>query len=180
MMVNGEPSLTCKTFVREFPSHIRIEPLANFPIERDLITDQEGFMKKLSSVKPYMIPKEERSIEQGEYIQFPRQLKAFKQYSMCINCALCYSACPQVALNPDFIGPAALALAHRYNADSRDGGRKERADVIAANEGVWECSFVGACSKVCPKDVDPAGAIQQEKLACTVDYFKFYLMPWSR
>ena len=28
---------------------------------------------------------------------------------------LCYAACPQYALVPEFIGPAAIALAHRYN-----------------------------------------------------------------
>jgi fumarate reductase iron-sulfur subunit len=42
--------------------------------------------------------------------------------------------------------------------------------VIAAHQGVWECSFVGACSVVCPKDVDPAGAIQQAKFTSAVDY----------
>ena len=71
--------------------------------------------------------------------------------------------------SPAFIGPAALALAHRYNSDSAtSAGRRE--DVVAAHEGVWECSFVGACSVVCPKDVDPAGAIQQMKFASAVDY----------
>ena len=90
---------------------------------------------------------------------------------MCINCLLCYSACPQYGLtNREFIGPAALALAQRYNLDSRDIGRKAREDVVAAHQGVWECSFVGACSVVCPKDVDPAGAIQQAKFTSAVDY----------
>ena len=171
MMVNGEPVLSCKTFVRDLPDKIRVEPLANFPIERDLVIVQDSFVEKLESVKPYIIPKEEKALEAGEYLQSPLQLKAYKQYSMCINCLCCYAACPQVALSEDFIGPAALALAHRYNMDSRDGGRKAREDVVAAHEGVWECSFVGACSVVCPKDVDPAAAIQQSKIASTMDYF---------
>ena len=114
--------------------------------------------------------KEPRTIEQGEYLQTPAQLKAFKQYSMCINCLLCYSACPQYGLDSSFVGPSALALAHRYNMDSRDVGRKAREDVVASHEGIWECSFVGACSQVCPKDVDPAGAIQQTKITSAIDY----------
>ncbi len=37
MMVNGVPSLTCSAFLRDYlPGPIRIEPLANFPVERDL------------------------------------------------------------------------------------------------------------------------------------------------
>jgi Na+-translocating ferredoxin:NAD+ oxidoreductase RnfC subunit len=88
----------------------------------------------------------------------------YRQFSMCINCMLCYAACPEYALQPMFLGPAAIALAHRYNLDSRDGGRDERQEVIASHAGVWECSFVGACSEVCPKAVDPAAALQQVKV----------------
>jgi len=83
-------------------------------------------------------------------------------------------------LIPEYIGPAALALAHRYNQDSRDGGRAIRQEEIAAYEGVWECSFVGACSEVCPEHVDPAGAIQQVKIKSTVDWYKKHLMPWTK
>ncbi len=97
-------------------------------------------------------------------------MKKYKQYSLCINCLCCYAACPQYGLDPEFIGPAALTLAHRYNTDSRDAGPAAREDLVAAHEGVWSCSFVGACSQVCPKDVDPAGAIQQAKLYSAVQY----------
>ena len=177
MMINGEPKLSCKTFLRDQPDRIRIEPLASFPIERDLVVVMDDFMNKLGRVKPYLVPAEKKAVEDGSYLQSPGQLKKFKQYTLCINCALCYAACPQYALNAGFIGPAALALAHRYNSDSRDVGRTARADVVASNEGIWECSFVGACSEVCPEHVDPAAAIQQTKIASTIDYFKDLLLP---
>ncbi len=180
MMVNGEPVLSCKAFIRDYPDKIRVEPLANFPIEKDLVVVMDDFMEKLKASKPYIIPKEEKSLDDGEYLQTPLQLEAFKQYSMCINCMLCYAACPQYALAPEFVGPAALALTYRYNKDSRDGGKAERAHMFSKSEGVWECSFVGACSEVCPKHVDPAAAIQLGKVESAVDYFKSFLMPWSR
>ncbi len=175
MSINGEPKLACKAFLRDYQKNIRIEPLSNFPIERDLVIVQDDFIEKLESVKPYIIPKQEKPIEDGEYLQTPAQLKAYKQYSMCINCLLCYSACPQYALEEKFIGPAALALAHRYNMDSRDVGRSAREHVVASHDGIWACSFVGACSQVCPKDVDPAGAIQQIKFTSAVDYLTSFL-----
>lgn len=178
MMVNGEPMLSCKSFLRDHPDRIRIEPLSNFPIERDLVTVIDDFMEKLASVKPYIVPREDSPVDEGEHRQTPAQLAVFKQYTACINCLLCYAACPQYALNEGFVGPGALALAHRYNLDSRDVGREARADVVASNAGVWECSFVGACSEVCPHDVDPAAALQQIKIASTIDYFKALLMPW--
>lgn len=180
MMVNGEPTLSCHAFIRDMPDKITIEPLENFPVARDLVVEMDSFVEKLSSVKPYVIPKEERTVEQGTYQQMPLQLQSFQQYTQCINCMLCYAACPQVALNEHFVGPAALALAHRYNLDSRDQGRAVREHVVASNPGVWECSFVGACSEVCPKHVDPAAAIQQAKIAATGDYFISFLMPWKK
>jgi len=170
MVVNGEPKLACKAFLSDYGDKIRVEPLANFPIERDLVVVIDDFVDKLTSMKPYIIPKDQKSVDDGEHMQTPAQLKAFKQYTLCINCLLCYSACPQYGLDPTFAGPSALALAHRYNMDSRDDGKKQREDVVADHDGVWACSFVGACSEVCPKDVDPAGAIQQMKITSAIDY----------
>lgn len=180
MMIDGEPKLACKAFLRDYPGVIRVEPLANFPIQRDLVTVIDDFVTKLKRVKPYLIPKAEKAVADGERLQTPAELKKYKQYTLCINCMLCYAACPEYGLSPQFIGPAAIALAHRYNQDSRDGGRDARQQEIAADEGVWTCSFVGACSEVCPEHVDPAGALQQVKIKSTVDWYREHLMPWTR
>ena len=59
MMVNGEPSLTCKVFIRDLPDHVRIEPLANFPIERDLVVVLDDVMEKLQRAKPWIIRQDE-------------------------------------------------------------------------------------------------------------------------
>jgi fumarate reductase iron-sulfur subunit len=180
MMINGEPKLACKAFLREYEGVIRVEPLAHFPIQRDLVTVIDDFVTKLKRVKPYLIPKEDQPVEAGEFKQSPAELKRYKQYTLCINCMLCYAACPEYGLVPKFIGPAAISLAHRYNEDSRDGGREQRQQEIASNEGVWECSFVGACSEVCPEHVDPAGALQQVKIKSTVDWYQEHLLPGSK
>ncbi len=180
MMINGEPKLACKAFLRDYTDSIRVEPLAHFPIERDLVTVADDFIAKLARVKPYLIPKEPKALEAGEYRQTPAQLKRYKQFTLCINCMLCYAACPEYGLIPKFLGPAAITLAHRYNLDSRDGGRDQRQEEIATDEGVWECSFVGACSEVCPEHVDPASALQQVKIASSVDWLSEHLMPWLK
>jgi len=178
MMVNGRPELSCKTFLRDLlPGPVRIEALQHFPIERDLVVDAGQFVKKLESIKPYIIPREPRSLDQGEYLQTPHQLEQFEQFSSCINCMLCYAACPQFGLDPDFVGPGALALLHRYNADSRDGGAGQRMEIVNAAEGVWSCTAVGYCSEVCPKGVDPANAVNQNKVNSAKDYFLRFLQP---
>ena len=180
MMVDGEPKLTCATFVSEYaPGPVRIEPLRYFPIIRDLTIEMTDFMTKLKDVKPWIIREDEKPIEDGEFLQTPAELDAYKQFSMCINCMLCYAACPVYGLDNAFTGPAAIALAQRYNMDSRDQGAGERLGILSDHEGIWGCTFVGECTKVCPKKVDPAGAIQQYKVSATMDWFKSFLMPWS-
>jgi fumarate reductase iron-sulfur subunit len=171
MMVNGVPKLTCNAFMRDYwPRSITVEPLQNFPIVRDLVIDMEDFMHKLKSIKPWIIRKQEYPLGAGEHRQTMDQIDEFRQFSECINCMLCYAACPVYGLNNEFLGPAATALARRYNLDSRDQGLKDRLPVLANSEGVWECSFVGECSVVCPKGVDPAKAIQQTKLDTTTRF----------
>jgi fumarate reductase iron-sulfur subunit len=178
MTVNGEPKLTCATFLADYaPGPIRVEPLRNFPIIRDLIVDIGDFMSKLVRVKPWLVREVEKPLAEGEYRQTPGELDEYKQYSMCINCMLCYSACPIYGLDPKFIGPAAIALAQRYNLDNRDQGASARMEVLSEHEGIWGCTFVGECTKVCPKHVDPAGAIQRYKLTAAVESMKSFFMP---
>ena len=130
MMIDGVPRLACDSFLRDFgPGPLRIEPLQHFPIVRDLVIDQNGFLDKLEAVKPWLIPKAPRPLSAGPHRQTPRQMAAYEAYAACINCQLCYAACPQVGLDEHFLGPAALALLHRYNADSRDGGQAQRMEV---------------------------------------------------
>src|SRR6266851_1741264 len=180
MKVNGTPKLTCATFLSDYlPGPIRVEPLDYFPVVRDLVVDITDFVRKLKQVKPWIVRKEEKPLSEGEYLQTPDQLDTYKQFSMCINCMLCYSACPIYGLEPGFIGPAAIALAQRYNMDSRDQGAAERLNILSEHDGIWQCTFVGECTKVCPKHVDPAGAIQQYKLTAATHWAKSLLLPWG-
>jgi fumarate reductase iron-sulfur subunit len=180
MTVNGEPKLTCETFLTEYgDGPVRVEPLRNFPVVRDLVVEIGDFMRKLVTVKPWIIRDQEKPVSEGEYLQTPNELEEYKQFSMCINCMLCYSACPIYGLEPGFIGPAAIALAQRYNLDSRDEGSDERLEVLSEHDGIWGCTFVGECTEVCPKGVDPAGAIQRYKLTAALQELKSFVMPRS-
>jgi fumarate reductase iron-sulfur subunit len=180
MTINGEPVLSCATFLSDFaPGPVKIEPLRNFPVVRDLVIEMTDFMHKLSRVKPWIVEPDEPPPlgDHGEFLQTPEELEDYHQYSMCINCMLCYSACPVYGLDPKFVGPAAIALAQRYNLDSRDGGEQERLHVLSEHDGVWGCTFVGECTSACPKGVDPAGAIQRYKVTAATESVKSLLLP---
>lgn len=77
---------------------------------------------------------------------------------------LCVSACPIYGLDNNFIGPAAIVAADRYNKDSRDHLKEKRLDSLTDKNGIWKCNFIGECSNVCPKNVDPAASIQKMKI----------------
>jgi fumarate reductase iron-sulfur subunit len=178
MTVNGEPKLTCATFLTDYvPGPVRVEPLRNFPVIRDLVVDLGDFMQKLVRIKPWIVRAAEKPLASGEYLQSPEEMDEYKQFSMCINCMLCYSACPIYGLDPKFIGPAAIALAQRYNLDSRDEGAPERLEILSGHEGIWGCTFVGECTRVCPKNVNPAGAIQRYKLNAALESVKSFFLP---
>ena len=137
MTVNGEPKLTCATFLTDYaPGPVRVEPLRNFPVVRDLVVEIGDFMRQAGRrSSPGSSATRRSRCREGEYLQTPEQLDEYKQFSMCINCMLCYAACPVYGLDPKFIGPAAIALAQRYNLDSRDQGAEERLEVLSAARG---------------------------------------------
>ena len=181
MVINDRVRQACSalvdTLLADCAGVIEVRPMTKFPVIRDLIVDIGDFMRKLTTVKPWIIREEEKPLSAGEYRQTPQELDDYKQYSMCINCMLCYSACPVYGLDPHFIGPAVIALAQRYNLDSRDEGAAERMAVLSEHDGLWGCTFVGECTKVCPKHVDPAGSIQRYKLTAAVETVKAFFMP---
>ena len=165
MKIDGRPSLACYTKISELNnSEVTCEPLPNFPIVRDLVTDFSQFFEHHKKVQPYILNEQERT--QGtvsvsdNHFQTPEEVDRFLQFSYCIKCGLCYSACPTVATDLKFPGPQALGQLYRYHADSRDKGGKKRMDVVDDRHGIWRCHFAGSCSNVCPKGVDPALGIQ--------------------
>jgi len=174
--INGQPRLSCKTFLRDFyPGPVYVAALHHFPVIKDLVIDQSDFLDKLRASRTWLIREEERAVADGPHRQTPREHARIESTSSCINCLLCYAACPQYGLDPGFTGPGVLALIDRYNTDSRDQGRARRMPVINAEEGVWGCTLVGNCSVVCPKGVDPAAAVNRNKIESTRDYFRRFL-----
>jgi len=162
MIINGKPRLACFTKISELNSNtVTVEPMNNFPIIRDLAVKFERLFDTHHKVKPYLIRDDtEISSSTKEFLQTPEELEQYIQFSNCIKCGLCNSACPTMATDSSFVGPQALAQAYRYVADSRDKGKNDRLKIIDDSHGIWRCHFAGSCSQVCPKGVDPAMGIQ--------------------
>ncbi|MDT7889672.1 MAG: succinate dehydrogenase iron-sulfur subunit [Desulfurococcales archaeon] len=159
MVINGKPNLACLTKVKKLGYKINIEPLRNFKIIRGLVPDLTPFFAHYKLAEPSIVDDENLA---EPTIQSDEEVKKYLQFNYCIQCGLCYSACPIYSTNNNFIGPAAITVAYRYTVDSRDRF-KSRVRKLDSVNGVWACRLIGACSKVCPKGVDPSLAIQLTK-----------------
>lgn len=174
VVINGKPSLACETNLMEIAKNgvVSVEPMEGHPILKDLVTEFDDFFDKHKAIEPVLFRKDnkEKMKAKSLYDQTQSEINEFLPYSYCIMCGLCMDACPVVNTNKEFIGPQALSQAYRYYKDSRDEKGEERLTVIDKLTGLWGCEFAGACSKACPKGVDPASAIQLLKLATAQNY----------
>lgn len=164
MRVNGQAVLACKEHIHDlderYGGRLEIAPMGNMSVIKDLVTDMHPFWEQYKAVQPWLIRKrEEPAQEYREYIMAPEDRETLVQMADCIQCGACYSDCNTIQVEPRFIGPAALAKAWRFVADSRDEGGKERLSVYEKPHGHWDCTHCFACVEVCPMDVAPMDQI---------------------
>jgi succinate dehydrogenase / fumarate reductase iron-sulfur subunit len=162
MHINGQYRLACETQVAQMSSTITVRPLSHMKIIRDLVVDMTPFFQQYELIKPYLIPAETPG--DREFLQSPKQRALINHHVDCILCAACYGSCPVVATDPKYIGPHALLKALRFVADSRDSATSERLAFLASDFGVFRCHTIFNCQQVCPKDLDPTGAIGRLKM----------------
>ncbi|MDA8126290.1 MAG: succinate dehydrogenase iron-sulfur subunit [Deltaproteobacteria bacterium] len=158
MVINGKIDLACRTQVASFNSDtIVLEPLPNMEVIRDLVVDLTPFWAMVEKIQPYLIRKSPDP--EKEILQSEAERLRFDQYVNCILCACCYGACPVLARDPDYLGPAAAAKLERFVLDSRDERPASALAIVDDEKGVWGCDTVFRCIDACPKDVRPTDAI---------------------
>ncbi len=179
MLINKQPQLACRTQVmglgekdmhlRPFPAietvppewspaqGVLVEPLPNLPVLKDLVVDMRPFFRALRDMELWAAPAQEPRT------QGPEGRARIQRYLDCIMCAICYGSCPVNAEHSDYVGPAALAKALRFYADSRVTDRQRFLDAALAPNAAPMCELIMNCVRACPKGVAPGGAIRQLK-----------------
>ncbi|HEY9204851.1 MAG TPA: succinate dehydrogenase/fumarate reductase iron-sulfur subunit [Candidatus Methanoperedens sp.] len=178
MLINKKQRLACRTQVSEIAGErvfapaafgpfvrpmiktgddILIEPLPNLPVIKDLIVDWEPFFKHYRAMQPWF--RGNNPEPEHETLMSMADLEKVEKYAACIQCCICYGSCPVASRNKDFFGPAALAKAWRFYADTRNSDTLAILKRIDAKNGVWACDEVYRCVEVCPKKVPPTNAI---------------------
>jgi fumarate reductase (CoM/CoB) subunit B len=147
LKVNEEPVLICRELATK---EMRLEPLDNFPVVRDLVVNREGFEGKIRGIQPFLqrinLPEKEPEVLR------PSQFEAFRLVSRCIGCLGCTSSCPVVSEDMyEYSGPALMVELARYAFDPRDEGDRV---TTAYFEGLYNCTGCGKCKEVCPYEID--------------------------
>ena len=136
-------------------------------------------MRKLVKVKPWIVRGPRTRWKRANTCRRPMNWTTTSR-TACASTACCATRLPDLRPGSRVPRPAAIALAQRYNLDNRDQGARSAWRCSREHEGIWGCTFVGECTKVCPKHVDPAGAIQRYKLTAAVESMKSFFMPEAR
>lgn len=161
MNINGKNGLACTTRVSTAlrgGSALILRPLPGMPVVRDLVVDMTLFWEQLGKVKPWLI--NDTAPPEKERLQSPADREKLNGLYECILCACCTSGCPSWWWNPDkFIGPAGLLNAYRFISDSRDTATQARLDNFRDAYSVYRCRNIQNCTNVCPKGLNPMGAI---------------------
>jgi succinate dehydrogenase / fumarate reductase iron-sulfur subunit len=173
--INGKSALACNTRISEAAEHapngaVVVEPMGNMPVLKDLIVDMDAVhWRKIQRVVPWLLP--EGPPPDREYIVPAEAMIDVTQAMACIQCGACVSACLSLEVDPEFIGPAALAKAYRFVGDPRDGQTEQRLNDLAEDpHGIYDCTHCFACVEVCPKGVAPMDQIMRLRRRASDDF----------
>ncbi|KAI8577006.1 hypothetical protein K450DRAFT_253932 [Umbelopsis ramanniana AG] len=164
MNIEGGNTLACLARIdRNVSKPVKIYPLPNMHIVKDLVPDLTNFYKQYKSIEPYL--KQKTGPPEGkENLQSIEDRKKLDGLYECILCACCSTSCPSYWWNQDeYLGPAVLMQAYRWMADSRDQFGRERRDKLQDKYSIYRCHTIMNCAKTCPKGLNPGRAIAQIK-----------------
>ncbi|WP_054936636.1 succinate dehydrogenase/fumarate reductase iron-sulfur subunit [Moorella stamsii] len=145
VVVNGKPVLSCKEYIENID--IVIEPLANYPVIKDLIIDREPYNNKLKHIRPFLenTARGTKQVAQEDYQQY-------KYFTCCVECLCCMSVCPSFSRVPlEFYGPCIFVQLARYKSHPLDGGARI---LMVKYGGLHNCISCKRCTAVCPQGID--------------------------
>nr|QUJ09430.1 succinate dehydrogenase subunit 2 [Neorhodomela munita] len=172
MNINGLNTLAClKTIKTKSTQFLTIYPLPHMLVIKDLVCDLTNFYNQYRLIQPWLIKKPNCETNQRiENLQSKYDRFELDGLYECILCACCSSSCPSYWWNYDkYLGPAILLQAYRWILDSRDTNDQTRINFLNNKLRFSKCHGISNCTKVCPKNLNPAKIINFLKY---ISYFK--------
>ena len=165
MKINNRAKLACK---EQILFHVRngkvkITPLENAKIVRDLAVDVDEALEKLKKLKPWLEPDRKKVPDDinNESLVLPEEFAHYDSMTDCILCMACYGSCSAEKANDNYAGPFQFTKALRFIKDSRDGVDLDERIELCVENGLWDCVQCQMCLAACPKGIKPAEDIQE-------------------
>ncbi len=146
--VNGKEKLSCGYKLKDGDF---VEALNHATVIKDLVIDTEKPLNTLKSSSASLKEFKKCSMTLEDE-------KKIEKQSDCILCTSCFSVCPVLEIDGEFLGPFSLSRVYRYVNDKREGDIKEKIDTVQ-KKGIWDCTLCGECTAVCPQGIDPKNDI---------------------
>jgi fumarate reductase iron-sulfur subunit len=156
MVVNGRPTLACRTLTKSLPAQITLAPLPFFELIGDLSVNTGKWMRGMSErVRGWLHMKDSNpDLRRIEERMDPDLAQKIYELDRCIECGCCVAACGTARMRKDFVGAVGLNRVARFHLDPRDARTDaDYYEVIGDDDGVFGCMSLLACHDVCPKNL---------------------------
>ncbi|MEO8191904.1 MAG: succinate dehydrogenase iron-sulfur subunit [Acidobacteriota bacterium] len=167
MRINGVSRMACTALIDSLEQPIRLEPMAKFPVQRDLSVDRGVMFESLKRIKGWIPIDGTYDLGPGPRMPEPERQQAY-EYSKCITCGNCLDVCPQVNGRSNFIGAAPIAQARLFNSHPTGAmNAAERLEALMSEGGIDDCGNAQNCVRACPKSIPLTTAIAEMYAATT-------------
>ena len=168
MRINGVSRMACTALIDSLTQPIRLEPMAKFPVLRDLAVDRQSMFESLKRVRAWIPIDGTHELGPGPRMSETERQQAY-ELARCITCGNCLDVCPQVNDRSSFIGAAAISQARLFN--SHPTGRmnaQERLLALMGEGGIDDCGNAQNCVRACPKSIPLTTSIAEMYRATTL------------
>jgi len=174
MVINGKARQSCSAIIDTLEQPIRLEPMATFPVMRDLQVDRSKMFDNLKRVKAW-IPID-GTYDLGPGPRMPeKQRQTAYELSKCMTCGVCLEVCPNVNKNSDFMGAQPISQVRLFNLHPTGKMNKdERLHALMGDGGLAECGNSQNCVKACPKGIPLTTSIAAMNRSANFQLFKSF------
>jgi len=159
MLVDGVPTLACRTLTSKLGEEISLAPLPMFELIGDLSIYTGKWMRGLNErLETWIHEKEgEQSKIDANRLEErmePQLADEIYELDRCVECGCCVAGCGTMLMREQFVGAVGLNKVARYHLDPRDKRTDEDYyNLLGDENGVFGCMTLLGCEDVCPKDL---------------------------
>lgn len=155
MLINGKPTLACKTLTKDLPDKITLLPLPVFKLVGDLAVDTGTWFRHLAvRTRGWIHTSKQFKPDAIEEKMDNKTALEIYEAERCVECGCCIAGCATANIRDDFLGAAGINRIARFMVDPRDERTTaEHFDVVGDVDGTFGCMGLMACDDNCPMEL---------------------------